>query len=121
METVETSTMAFVSTGSAASMFEHVVFWLSFGTLAECLAGLRDDIARWGLNPARVDRWGENSKGEASFQQTVSMGVGRSGLVVEVEGYVNGGKPLLKYNILLEPRYYTTEVQDFIRATGGSH
>ncbi|WP_459961089.1 hypothetical protein [Nocardia sp. IFM 10818] len=118
-ETVETSTIMFLSP-SADKPYAGIVYWRSFETPQECLEELRDDITRWGLNAKRVDMWEENSQGESDYQQVVSMGVGRSGLVISVEAYLKRGKPLLKYDIYLEPEYYTPEVQQTIRATGFS-
>lgn len=119
-ETEQTSTMAFVSTGPATEPFENIVFWKSFDTIQESLAELNGDIAQWGLNPRLVKQWEENIKDGSDFQQVISMGVGRSGLVIDVEGYIKNGKPLFKYDIYLEPKYYTPEVQATIQASGRS-
>ncbi|WP_306359229.1 hypothetical protein [Nocardia sp. CC227C] len=118
-ETVQTSTIMFLST-SADTPYEGIVFWQSFDTPQECLAELRTDVTRWGIRVEDIDRWDRNSQGETDYQQVISMGVGRSGLVADVEARLANGHCLLKYDIYLEPRYYTPEVQDTIRRTGSS-
>ncbi|WP_280356636.1 hypothetical protein [Nocardia otitidiscaviarum] len=118
-ETVQTSTIMFLS-ASADTPYEGIVFWKSFDTTQDCLAELRTDISRWGIRAEDVDRWERNSQAETDYQQVISMGVGRSGLVAGVEARLKNGNCLLKYDIYLEPRYYAPEVQDMIRRTGSS-
>lgn len=118
-ETVETSTIMFLSS-TADEPYEGIVWWKSFDTPQQALAELHEDINRWGLNPKRVGTWEENIKGETNYQQVISMGVGRSGLVLDVEGRLKDGHALLKYDIYLDPKYYTPEVQETIRRTGYS-
>ncbi|MEV6773310.1 hypothetical protein AB0N05_32220 [Nocardia sp. NPDC051030] len=116
-ETIETNTLMFLSP-NANKPYSGIVFWKSFDDAQQCLDELRDDVSRWGLSAARVDRWAENSKGESNYQQVVSMGVGRSGLVIDVEAYLKDGRALLKYDIYLEPDLYTPQALDEIRTTG---
>lgn len=117
-ETVETNTIAVVSTGPASEPYEDIVFWRSLDTPQQANEELRDGITRWGFNPARVSRWEENSQSQSDYRQVVSMGIGPSGLVMEVEAYLQAGKPLLRYIVHFEPRLYTPEVLDRIRSTG---
>lgn len=118
-ETIETSTIMFLSNG-ADKPYEGIVWWTSFDEPQQCLTELRNDITRWGLSVEGVDWWERNTQGKTDYKQVVSMGVGRSGLVVDVEARLKRGHCLLKYDIYLEPRYYTPEVQDIIRRTGFS-
>lgn len=120
-ETVQTSTMAFMSTGPASEPIEGVLFWRPIDTPEQALDELRSDIGRWGLNPEDVDWWERNTRGESEYQMVISMGVGRSGLVIDVEAYLKHGKPLLKYDVYLNPEYYTPEAQESIRKYGKVH
>lgn len=117
-ETVETNTIGFVSTGSAEEPFEEIVYFRPLDTPQQGVNELRAGITRWGFNAEGIDWWEKNTQGKSDYQQVVSMGIGPSGLVMEVEAKLQHGKPLLRYIVHLKPRLYTEQALNDIRSTG---
>ncbi|MCP9619919.1 hypothetical protein FOH10_07435 [Nocardia otitidiscaviarum] len=119
-ETIEANTIGFVSSGPAEEPYQEIVFFRPLDTPEQANGELREGITRWGFNAENVRLWEENTSGKSDYQQVVSMGLGPSGLVVEVEAYLQQGRPLLRYIVHLEPYLYTPQALEEIRTTGNT-
>ena len=98
--------------------YTGITFWRDFDNPADANTELRDGITRWGFHPDRVQDWLDYAAAREDAKSYVSLGIGASGLLAGVEARQKNGHTLLRYEILLEPKYYEPDVLANIRATG---
>ncbi|TDZ76942.1 hypothetical protein DE4585_01212 [Mycobacteroides salmoniphilum] len=105
--------------------FFTIVWFSAPESLEAAHAELRAGVEHWGWHPRLVQQWFDSvnwppSSNTEAFRSVISMGVSKSGLVVDVQGTRKDGKEVLQYGIYLGDKYYTSETQQKIRDTGRS-
>ncbi|MUM17174.1 hypothetical protein FZI91_19365 [Mycobacterium sp. CBMA271] len=123
-ENVVTENITF-DTSDLTHNVDMIVWFSAPNSMTDSHAELRAGIQRWGYRPEDVEAWGESVNWPKSpysdrFRSVIGMGVGRSGLVTEVQGTRKDGNEILRYQMYLEEKYYKPEVQEIIRETGRS-
>ncbi|MBB4854389.1 hypothetical protein HNP40_001776 [Mycobacteroides chelonae] len=116
-ENVITQNITFASTNLTDTL--NLIVWFSAPPDIEAAhAELRSGIYRWGFRPEDVERWITSSANEEKDKETLGMGVGLAGLVVEVTARKKNGNDIYQYALHLDPALYTADAIDAIEKTG---
>ncbi|SIH39229.1 Uncharacterised protein [Mycobacteroides abscessus subsp. abscessus] len=118
-EEVITENITFV-TSSITNTVETIVWFSAPKDIAAAHTELRAGVNRWGFRNQDVERWITNSAKREQDKESLGMGIGPTGLVVDVTARKKNGNEIYQYGIHLDPRYYTPETQQTIRETGKS-
>ncbi|WP_134071457.1 hypothetical protein [Mycobacteroides salmoniphilum] len=96
-----------------------LIVWFSAPPNMEAAhAELRAGINRWGFRREDVERWITNSGKRETDKETLGMGLGPAGFVVEVTARKKNGKDIYQYGLELDPELYTAEAIEAIKKTG---
>lgn len=118
-EQVVTENITFV-TSNITDTVETIVWFSAPKELTAAHAELRAGINRWGFRTQDVERWITNSAKREQDKESLAMGIGPTGLVVEVTARKKHGNDIYQYGMYLRPELYTPETQQTIRETGKS-
>ncbi|TDZ76943.1 hypothetical protein DE4585_01213 [Mycobacteroides salmoniphilum] len=116
-ENVVTQNITFASTDLTDTL--NLIVWFSAPPNIEAAhAELRAGIHRWGFRPEDVERWIANSGKRDTDKETLGMGLGPAGLIVEVTARKKNGNDIYQYGMELDPALYTAEAIGSIKKTG---